>query len=165
MMLHLTCRQSSTFDVPPLFLVLGSEVVLEILVILRVNGLWRGEQAHPNIIAVLQKKMSGWWVWFLSGGMRRWLTSLPFDFMNSISSEVKLAIDMDLTRCGGVSPLLHQSNISRLALISRDAWHYSLQFSWTGDADKGTNGRVDICWPTLVAIKALFVRREGEQIS
>ena len=39
------------------------------------------------------------------------LTSFPLDFMNSISSGEKLAIDIDLTLCGGFKPRLKTQGI------------------------------------------------------
>ena len=45
------------------------------------------------------------------------LTSFPCDLRKSISSGVKLAIDIDFTRCGGFSP--------RLELIVRSSDYFS----------------------------------------
>lgn len=36
-------------------------------------------------------------------------TSFPRDFINSISSGLKLAMDIDFTLCGGVKPRLKQN--------------------------------------------------------
>lgn len=63
-------------------------------------------------------------------------TSFPCTFMNSISSDVNVAIDIDLTRCGGVRPRLklykaeERNEIKQLLNIYMgDACEYN-ELSW-----------------------------------
>jgi len=90
-------------------------------------------------------------------------TSLPRLLRNSISSAMNEAIVTDLTRWGGVRPLLKKKKKKKkkTGLVKQVFAHClmftHLQFSRTRNTSERTDGRIDVGRAPLITIKTCFV--------
>lgn len=143
---------------------------------------WKSENARTGNTYELNRTATLRYYYLINKYIVR-LTSFPWDFSSSISSGVKLAIDIDFTRWGGVNPRLQKKNTSKqghkfsahvqlnaTAIYMHHKWNWQncIGCKYTKKCGQCANGnewhyrkmKFDASAPILIPVIVLFIEIE-----